>query len=268
VTGRTISRSDRGMLAAALASVGSFLIEPAEPVERSGWAPDPVEQLRARPVVAVFGLARGCGTTTVARALAVELASRDPANAAIVACESPAAGVRLATQPAARLARSIQDYPRAHARAVGRLCLVHADLVQLTEGARHLAPLVLDAGSSGVGGVPASLADRTVLVTTPAAEPALARVAADCLARVGPEPVIVLNRVTDARPVAHQDGALPGPGSESNGQVAGGHAHRDAGRSPIPLPDSRLGAQLALSGREPRGALGHAVVRLADRGHA
>ena len=251
------------MLAAALASVGSFLIEPAEPVERSRSAPDPVEQLRARPVVAVFGLARGCGTTTVARALAVELASRDSANAAIVACESPAAGVRLATQPAARLARSIQDYPRAHARAVGRLCLVHADLVLLIEGARHLAPMVLDAGSSGVGGVPASLADRTVLVTAPDAEPSLARVAADCLARVGPEPVIVLNRVTE-----QQDGARPDPGSESNGQVAGGHAHRDARGSPIPLPDSRLGAQLALSGREPRGALGHAVVRLADRCHA
>ena len=203
--------SDRGLLAAALASVGSFLVEPAEPPVRSGWAPEPVEQLHARPVVAVFGLARGCGTTTVARALAVELALRDPAKGAVVACDTPAAGVRLATQSAARLARRIQDYPRARARAVGRLCLVHADLAALADGARHLAPLVLDAGSSAVGGVPASLADRSVLVTTSSAEPALALVAAECLARVGPEPLVVLNRVTDARPSA-QDGAPPDPG--------------------------------------------------------
>ncbi|HZG48615.1 MAG TPA: hypothetical protein VEY90_03750, partial [Thermoleophilaceae bacterium] len=61
-----------------------------------------------------------------------------------------------------------------------------------------------------MGGVPASLADHSLLVTTPAVEPALARVAADCLARVGPEPIIVLNRVTELATRASRDGPRPG----------------------------------------------------------
>jgi hypothetical protein len=188
-----------------------------------------------RPVICVFGLAQGCGSTVVARALAAELATRDPAGTAAVCCEVRAAGIPLATHAAARLARALEDVPGASPRAVGRLCLVAgADPLTLSSTARHFAPLVIDAGSAALGGAPASMADHTVLVTTQAVEPALARVGAECVARVGPAPIVVLNRAPH-----DQTGALA-------------------------LPNSPLGAQLALGGREARGELGRAIADLAD----
>jgi hypothetical protein len=231
-----------GLVAGALAAAGSWLLEPAVP---SPEEPPAAAPPGLRPVVAVFGLARGCGVTVVARALAAELARRDAEGAAAVHCETRAAGIPLATQAAARLARALADVPGADTRAVGRLCLVAgAERAALADSARHLAPLVLDAGSASLGGAPAALADRVVVVTTPSAEPALAAVAADCLRRVGHEPTIVLNRTpADAE----------GPASK----WARGTAHR--------LPESRMGAQLALGGREARGELGRAIAELADR---
>jgi hypothetical protein len=222
--------SRRGILAAAAAAVESFLLEPAEP--RTQTASVPPEQ---RPVICVFGLARGCGSTVVARALAAELATRDPAGTAAVCCEVRAAGIPLATHAATRLARALEDVPGAAPRAVGRLCLVAgADPLTLAGTARHFAPLVIDAGSAALGGAPASMADHTVLVTTQAVEPALAPVGAECVARVGPVPIVVLNRAPH-----DQMGALA-------------------------LPNSPLGAQLALGGREARGDLGRAIAALAD----
>jgi hypothetical protein len=221
----------RGVLAAAAAVVESFLLEPAEPRART-TASEPPEQ---RPVICVFGLARGGGSTVVARALAAELATRDPAGTAAVCCEMRAAGIPLATHAATRLARALEEVPGATPRAVGRLCLVSgADPLTLSDTARHFAPLVIDAGSAALGGAPASMADHTVLVTTQAVEPALARVGAECVARVGPAPIVVLNRAPH-----DQTGALA-------------------------LPNSPLGAQLALGGREARGDLGRAIAELAD----
>ncbi len=217
-----------------MSGLASWLLEPAEPD-----APSPVGILAQRPVIAVFGLSRGCGATVVARALAAELAARDSAGAAAVSCEARGSAVSLATQAATRLARSLADVPGAATRAVGRLCLVGgADELALADCARHFAPLVLDAGSGALGGRPAALADRMLLVASEASEPALAAVAAACLARVGPEPFVVVNG-------------------------GGGHgAWRE--RAVVTLPRSRMGAQLALGGREPRGELGRAVERLAD----
>jgi hypothetical protein len=173
--------------------------------------------------------------TVVARALAAELATRDPDGAAAVCCEARPAGIPLATHAATRLARVLEDVPGAVPRAVGRLCLVGgADPLALSGTARHFAPLVIDAGSASLGGAPASVADRTVIVTSSAVEPALARVGAECVARIGPEPIIVLNRAPH-----DQTGALA-------------------------LPNAPLGAQLALGGREARGELGRAVAELAD----
>jgi hypothetical protein len=108
----------------------------------------------------------------------------------------------------------------------------------LADAARYHAPLVLDPGSTVLGGVPASLADRTLVVAGPRVEPALATVAAACLARVGPEPIVVLNRAPAEGP------------------------WRD--RAALVLPQSRMGARLALAGREPLGELGAAVAELAD----
>jgi hypothetical protein len=221
----------RGILAATAAAVESFLLEPAEPRTQT-MASLPPEQ---RPVICVFGLAGGCGSTVVARALAAELATRDPAGTAAVCCEVRAAGIPLATHAATRLARALADVPGATPRGLGRLCLVSgADPLTLSDTARHFAPLVIDAGSAALGGAPASMADHTVLVTTQAIEPALARVGAECVARVGPAPIVVLNRAPH-----DQTGALA-------------------------LPNSPLGAQLALGGRGARGDLGRAIAELAD----
>jgi hypothetical protein len=233
----------RGLFAAALASAENWLLESAHPAAEPA-APPPA---LPRSVIAVFGLSRGCGATVVARALAAELAARDAAGTAAVVCETRAVGIPLATRAAARLAMALEDVPGASTRAVGRLCLVEgADQTSVADSARHLAPLVLDVGSAALGGLPASLADRTVLVTTPAVEPALAPVAAGCLSRVGPEPVVILNR--------------------ARRQEADANADRDQrGATALPLPDSRMGAQLALGGREARGELGRAIAQLADR---
>jgi hypothetical protein len=232
-------RARRGLVASVLATAGAWLVEPVRDGE-----PDPGAALRAPPqprlVVAVFGLAPGCGATVVARALATELASRDPSGTAAVACEARMSAIPLATQAASRLARALEDLPGAATRAVGRLCLIEGvDQLTLAESSRHVAPLVVDAGSTSLGGLPASMSDRTVLVATPAVEPALARVAADCVARVGADSVLALNR---ARP---DDTASAAP-------------------RVVTLPESRLGAQLALGGREARGELGRAIAELAD----
>jgi hypothetical protein len=238
------ARADHGprrFVAGALAAAGSFLLEPAVP------RPDSPSEVPtgARPVIAVFGLARGCGVTVVSRALAAELARRDAGGAAAVHCDARAAGIPLATPPAARLAKALADVPRADTRAVGRLCLVAgADRAALADTARHLAPLVLDAGSTSLGGAPAALADRVIVVATTSTEPALASVAVECLGRLGRDPVVVLNR------------AATGDGDEA--------AHAWDDRATLHLPESRMGAQLALGGRETRGELGRAVAELAD----
>ena len=245
-------RRERGPLAAALASVGSFLVEPVEPP--AGVASTPPPAAVARPVVTVFGLAPACGSTVVARAVATALGARDPAGAATVTSEGRAALPPLGTGAATRLARLVAEFPGADARATGRLCVVRGvDPLALADGARHLAPVVLDAGSS-LGGVHAALADHLLLVTTPRLEPALARVAAECLARVGPEPRIVVNRVAGLAGLAGAASMVPGAGPAD---VAGSLA--DA----VFLPEARLAAQLALGGREPPGELGRAIASLA-----
>ncbi|HEX6653421.1 MAG TPA: hypothetical protein VF072_11805, partial [Thermoleophilaceae bacterium] len=219
-----------GFLASAAAAVESFFLDSAEP-EAAAEGTGPVE---IRPVVCVFGLARGCGVTVVARALAAELALRDPARTAVVCSDDRPAGLPLATHAASRLARNLEDIPTAHPRALGGLCLASGDPQRLVQTARHHAPVVIDAGSEQLGGAPAALADRAVIVTGRDVEPALARVASQCIARVGPPPVVVLNRAPHDQP----------------GLFA--------------LPNSALGARLALGGREPRGELGRAIAELAD----
>jgi hypothetical protein len=231
-----------GTLSAALTAARDFLLEPVEPAGTIHTAAP-----GRRPVVSVFGLASGCGSTVVSRALGAELALRGEGGASVVTCEARASAIPLATHEASRLARALDEIP-ARPRAVGRLCLVAgAEPAALAEAVRGLSPLVIDAGATLLGGVPACVADRTVLVTTPAMEPALARVAAECVARVGPEPILVVNRV--------------GEGSPQTDRATAG----ESGQRPLLLPESRLGAHLALGGREPRGELGRAIAALADR---
>jgi hypothetical protein len=233
------------LLVGAVGAAGAWLVEPEAAVsDARGAAP-----AMPHPVIAVFGLSSGCGVTIVARALAAELARRDPSGTAAVHCDARAAGIPLATPAATRLARTLAELPGTDTRAVGRLCLVgHGERTTISEATRELAPLVLDAGSTALGGAPAALADRALLVASSATEPALARVGADCLARVGHAPLLVLNR-------APPPDAVPGAGDGPCGWVGRG-VHR--------LPESRMGAQLASGGREARGELGRAIAELAD----
>jgi len=133
---------------------------PAEP------APVP-----ARPVIAVVGLAPGCGATTFARALAATLARRDHSGVAIVASAHDHAGARLATRPAVRLASR-----QPGARAAGRLCLTSLDA---PTHLAQLAPLVLDLPSDDT--THAALAHVAILIAPGDAEPALAELAARTL---------------------------------------------------------------------------------------
>jgi len=219
------------LLATAAAAVESFFLDSAAP-EPAAEGAGPIE---IRPVVCVVGLARSCGVTVVARALAAELASRDPGGAAAVCCDARPGGIPLATRSATALARVLDDIPGAAPRALGRLCVAGgSDLGRLVDTARHHAPVVIDAGAEAIGSASASLADRTVIVTTRDVEPALVRVATECVGRIGSPPVVVLNRSPHDQP----------------GLFA--------------LPNSPLGARLALGGREPRGELGRAIAELAD----
>jgi hypothetical protein len=152
----------------------------------------------------------------------------------VVSSDARPVGIPLATHAAVRVTRALDDVPGAQPRAIGRLCLAGGDPQRLTWTARYHAPVVIDAGSDPLGGAAAATADRTVIVTTRDMEPALARVASECLARGGPAPVVILNRAP----------------------------HDQAGL--IALPNSPLGARLALGGREARGELGRAVAALAE----
>jgi uncharacterized metal-binding protein len=225
-----------------LSAVADFLVEPLDPAAPSGAEAELDWTRVARPVVAVAGLAPRCGTTTVARALAAELALRDDGGAAIVSAEVVSGGgIPLGTPAAGRLGRAVQRSLPSQTRAVGRICLTAAgpDHATLVDAARDLAPLVLDVADPAHTSVAASLVDAVVLVGGPGTEPSLAAVLAESLCRVGPEPVVVLNRDRDAD-------------------------ERWEGRCTVCLPDARMGAQLALAGREARGDLGRAVARLAD----
>lgn len=225
----------RRLMTTALAKAEAFLLEPVEAIARPA-------AITVRPVVAVVALAPGCGTTTVARGIAVELASRDAAGAAVVAGSAAAGPVALAGAHAARLARAVGAGAGQRVRGAGRLCLVEGgEQAALAGAVRHLAPLVIDVAHGEPAGVAASVADHAVLVASPAVEPALATAVAASLARIGPPPAVVLNRAAE------------------------GDAGRErwSGRATALVGRSVAGARMALAGRNPRGALGAGLAEIA-----
>lgn len=237
----------RSLLAAALARAGAWLLEPADaPDVAGGGAPSAVPEPPhpgGRPTIVVTGAARGCGATTIARALAAELAGRDSSRTAVVAGASARGALPLGTPAAARVARLLAAGAGIDARASGRLCLVEPyDHSRLERAARGIAPLVFDAEPGAAAGGPASLADGVVVVATPAIEPALAALVAESLGRVGPEPLIALTRADDDRltPTAW------------------------SGRANLVLPESRPAARMALAGRGAAGSFGAEIAALAD----
>ncbi len=224
------------LLASALAAAEGWLLHPAEPAS----APAPAAEATP-PVVAVFGVSQGCGATTVARALALELAMRSGvATAAVGSLEPPSAGaVGLRTRAAAQLAREIEARGPFGARAVGRLCLAGGgDYAGLVASLNTATPIVIDSGAEAAPAA-AAVAQAVVLVAQPGVEPALAEVVAASLARIGPQPLIALNRA-DAAPEWE-------------------------GRAGAILPDARASARLAQAGRDPGRGLAAAVAALADR---
>lgn len=227
-------RRGSGLVAAVAARAEAWLLEPAAP------RAEPVEPAAPpRPIVAVVGLGRRCGATTIARALGAVLASRDPGGAAVVSGAAAGGTAALATAPARRLARGLVAAGCEQVRSAGRLALVDAGDPGLREASvRRPAPVVLDV-AHGMPPEPAlALADRAVLVACPQVEPALAEVAAAALARGGLPPVVVLNRAVE-----------PGAWSEPDAVQVG---------------ECRLGARLALAGRDPVGSLAAAASALAD----
>lgn len=228
----------RAMVASALSAAADWLVAPADP---AGALEPAGTSLIERPVVAVVGLAPRCGATTIARALGAELAARDPAGACGVTAAIGGGSVTLGVPAAGRLARALGPVAGGRTKTCGRLCLVDSpDWAGLAGALLYLAPLVLDVAEPHEASPAAALADMVLLVGVPPLEPALAVVVSESLARVGPEPQILLNRALDDA----------GPWS---------------GRACLELPESRLGAQLALAGRESRGELGRAISALADR---
>lgn len=220
-------------------AVSRLLIEPVD--EAPVWSPQPPPTVR--PVVAVCGLSARAGVTTVARALGVELALRDPGGAAVVTTGALRRGtLPLGTVAAGRLARAVARSISAPTSAVGRMCLAEAPVHEsaaLTRRIRHVAPVVIDVVDPALAATAAAAADAVALVALPDAEPALAAVVAESLTRIGRDPVVVVNRDLGDSPAWE-------------------------GRAMVRLPESRMGARLAHAGREPRGALGQAVAELVD----
>ncbi len=222
------------MLASALARAEAWLLEPVE----SGKAPEPV-MTATKPVVAVAALTPGCGATTVARGVAAELGARHGGAAAVLGQDPPGLPT-LGTPSAARLARAVSHLASDRPRTVGRLCVVASDHpTALAAATRYMAPLVVEVPAGEDAGRVVGVADHVLLVCASDAEPALAAVVAGHLARLGPEPLVVVNRVEEGS--------------------------RWSERPVLTLADSRAGAAMAVAGREPRGALGATMTELVDR---
>jgi hypothetical protein len=220
-----------------LRRAGEWLIEPAADDSASAVHELAVVPPRSYPLVGVVGLARRCGATTLARALAAELASRYDGAAVVASPGRPAVVPLGSAAPAARLAETLAQL--GDRRASGRLCLASCgDAELLAAATRAIAPAVMEVEPGSAAVDAARVLDRVVLVVAPRLEPALAAAVAQTIAAVAEPPVVVVNRALDHGPwLVHAD---------------------------VLVPDSRVGARLALSGREPRGWLGRAVEQLAD----
>jgi hypothetical protein len=231
VTALATARRGSGFLAAVAVRAERWLLEPSPPRPRPA-GPD----LDQRPVIAVIGLAPRCGTTTLARALAIELAQRDRSGAAIVSASTRGQAPAIAMAATRRLARAL---PPESAAAAGRLCLLDPGDPALRELATSRpAPVVLDVPHGEPPESAIALADATVLVATPSVEPALADVVAASFTRCGRTPALVLNRAADL-----------GPWS---------------GRELLTVGEARLGARLALAGRDPTPGIARPMAELAE----
>lgn len=193
-----------------------FLIEPVERSASSSRA------LTDGLVVTVIGMAPGCGTTTVARLLALALAERSDGSAAVVVSSERLGGWG-SLGAGGRLARKLGV---GSAGGRGRLAFLPPDeLRSAVDQSRGLAPVVAEVGYGANWAIAASLADLCVLVAGADADSALLTLVAGEVMAVGAAPLVVLNRV------------------ESGAEVD------------VLLPDAGLAARLARAGVRPTGPL-------------
>jgi hypothetical protein len=222
-----------GVVYEVLRRLEDWLLEPLPETEAEP-APAGIRAEVPRVVVAVAGIAPGCGASTVARALAARLALADPDGAALVlaAADEPLP-LAIATRPAAAL-RSRLRAPGVGASAGGRVCTLRsAEPLALVPLARSHAPAIIDVREARAA---AAIADLVVVVAPGDSEPALARAFADSLE--GRPAMILANRPREPE--------------------------RWSGRAAALLPDSRLGARIAAAGWPPGGSLGRAIAHIAD----
>lgn len=225
-----------GIVAAALARAEAWLLEPPE-----RGAALPLPPIPPRPVVVVRGLARGCGASAVARALAASLARHDPAGAAVVVGGPSGNGPRIGASAAVRVARALASAGCAGARASGRVCLI-ADADPLAAAVeRSDVPVVIDVGHASPPAEGLGHADLVVLVASPGVEGSLVDAVEASLVAAGHVVEVVVNRV---EPDDLRDAAR-------------------AGR--LLIGESRLAAQLALACREARGPFATPIAELAER---
>jgi hypothetical protein len=225
-----------GLLAAVLARAEAWLLEPPS----AGGAPQ-APTPPPRPVVVVRGLARGCGASSIARALAASLARGDPCGVAVVVGGPPGGGPRIAAPPAVRMARTLAATGCEATRASGRVCLVADEGPLALAVERADAPVVVDVAHTSPPAEGLGHADVVVLVGSPAVEESLIDAVEASLASAGHMVEIVVNRV------APDD--LP----------------RSAAPGRLLVGESRLAAQLALTCREPRGPFATPIAELAER---
>jgi hypothetical protein len=217
-----------GWLSALVAQVSDYVFEDVQDAVEP-----PSIELEAHPVVAVVAAGRRAGTTTIARLLAAELASRFDGAAVVSATAAPRrlappsrAAIRLATGLAGAL----------DAQPLGRICIVAtAEREAIVNAGRYLAPIVLDLPPDGSAAGVAEMADRVVVVGGATGEPALLDAVAGV---IGSGAWKVVNRVVE--PDAWER------------------------RADTLVPDSRMAARAAALGTRALGPLGAAIAGLAD----
>ena len=229
-------RRGGGVLATALARAEAWLLEPPEPTA-AGPAPGPP----ARPVVAVRGLARGCGASAVARALAVVLAREDPSGASAIGGCAGGGGPRLATPPRRGL-RAPWPTWAARVRTSGRVCLVPEGEPLAAVVARRACTVVIDVGHSSPPGEALGLADHVVLVASPDVERSLAAAVETSLLRAGHTVDLVLSRVEDVHAAAGQVPARSSSASRGSRRRSRSRAASRAGHSRRRSPTWRSAA--------------------------
>lgn len=218
------------LLAAALARAQGFVVTPATAAPPGG----PGQGLHAVPAptasvrVAVVGLSRGSGATTVSLGLARALLVPSVRTAHLLSFaalpeRTAGDGVKRWEVPAAiRQPREVAEYGATVERLAGPPAALVWD-VAVGESERGVAAI--------------GACDCVVAVAQGSAEPALAGLVCTLLGERYGRVVLIANRVRD-------------PDAWS-------------GRCAVALPDSRLGALLAARGRMPGGGLGAALRQVA-----